>query len=51
MKLKKVFALAMTACMGISLLSGCGKSDSGSKAAAGGEKVINPTFGILKRKN
>jgi len=40
MKLKKVFALAMTACMGISLLSGCGKSDSGSKAAAGGEKVI-----------
>ena len=34
MKLKKVFALAMTACMGISLLSGCGKSDSG------GEKVI-----------
>ena len=40
MKLKKVFALAMTACMGVSLLSGCGKSDSGSKAAAGGEKVI-----------
>lgn len=40
MKLKKVFALAMTACMGISLLSGCGKSDSGSKTAAGGEKVI-----------
>jgi len=40
MKMKKVFALAMTACMGVSLLSGCGKSDSGSKAAAGGEKVI-----------
>ena len=40
MKMKKVFALAMTACMGVSLLSGCGKSDSTSKAAAGGEKVI-----------
>lgn len=40
MKMKKVFALAMTACMGVSLLSGCGKSDSGSKAAVGGEKVI-----------
>jgi len=40
MTTKKVFALVMTACMGVSLLSGCGKSDSGSKAAAGGEKVI-----------
>lgn len=40
MKMKKVFVLAMTACVSISLLSGCGKSNSGSKAAAGGEKVI-----------
>lgn len=40
MKMKKVFALAITACMGVSLLSGCGKSDSSAKTAAGGEKVI-----------
>lgn len=40
MKMKKLFALAVTACMGVSLLSGCGKSDSGAKSAADGEKVI-----------
>lgn len=44
MKMKKILALTLTACMGASLLAGCGNSSSGSdKAASGsgeGEKVI-----------
>lgn len=44
MKMKKILALTLTACMGASLLAGCGNSSSGSDKAAsgsgGGEKVI-----------
>lgn len=44
MKMKKILALTLTACMGASLLAGCGNSSSGSGGAASGsgdgEKVI-----------
>lgn len=44
MKMKKIFALTLTACMSASLLAGCGDSNSGSKGAeansGSGDKVI-----------
>lgn len=44
MKMKKILALTLTACMSASLLSGCGGSNSGSKSAeansGSGDKVI-----------
>lgn len=44
MKMKKILALTLTACMSASLLAGCGGSNSGSKSAeansGSGDKVI-----------